>query len=408
MLFSFVGLTAVLALSNAMAGITEIKPPAQFDEGIETKLSQDQINEIKPWATRSNLTLEDVYNRTKKIRSAPKVKEILVDTIQKVVLSSAPKRTELLTRYVLNRTLKIMEEMERQIGPNPDPSTRNSVTQEQVRILRLSVRMAIRYYLDDIEFINGQARERHTSLVNLPYAKFGIEYAKFLMWINESVVNARAQYNIAIMALGLLQWDLYRDDPNKMLLAPAIQKVYDFLATAPEKANDSFPDSQWVQAMRQVREVFNSTMATLETINKDFAKIRIYKEQPEPEDTILRAGDGVLDRRDGTVGNVQSFQDDEWVIVKWVRTGNRHKVKKSDLCKRVNYFAGIQVGDPVIDSNHDTGVVVDAYQCGLYRVKYDTYRSPKTKSDTLLQMAGQLFKTDDGLFPDESKNKKNK
>jgi hypothetical protein len=399
-----------LAVSQAQAAITEIKPPSdfQFDEGIETKLSAEQIKEIAPWAHRSNSTLEDVYNRTKKMRNAEQVKATLVKTITEVVLSSAPKRTELLMRYVLNRTLKIMEEMQNQIPKDADPSTRNSVTQEQVRILKLSVRMALRYYIDDVKFINGQAQQNNVSLVNLPYAKFGIEYAKFLMWINESVVIAKAQYNIAMMALGLLQWDLYRDDPNKLLLAPAIQKIYDYVTTVPEKAQDSYPDAHWVQQMRQIREVFHNTIATLEKLNPEFTKIRIYKEVPEGEDNILRAGDGVIDRRDGTVGNVESFLEDEWVVVKWVRTGHKHRVKKSELCKRVSYYSGIRVGDRVIDSSHDAGEVVDAYQCGMYRVKYDTYRSPKTKSDTLLQIAGQLFRLEDDLFPDESKAKTKK
>lgn len=406
-IFSFVGVAALFTLSQAMAGIHEIKPPPQFDEGLETKLSQDQINEIKPWAYNSRLTLEDVYNRTKKIRDVNEIKKILVDTIQRVVLSSAPRRTELIMRYVLNRTLKIMEEMEAQTAPNVSASLRNSVTQEQVRILKLSIRMAIRYYVNDIEFINGQAQVTNKSLVNLPFAKFGIEYAKFLMWINESVMNVRAQYNIAIMALGLFQWDLYRDDPNKMLLAPAIQKIYDFLATAPQKANDSDPNL--VQAMRQVRDVFNSTIETLEKIDPNFAKIKIFKQAPDGEDYVLRVGDGVIDIRDGTIGNVQSFLEDEWVVIKWVRTGHRHKVKRNDLCKRVNYYAGISVGDAVIDSSNDTGVVVDAYQCGQYRVKYDSYRKHKDSEviDTFLKTAGQLYRQDDGLFPDDSKAKEN-
>ncbi len=392
---------SVFNITSSAFGL-DIRPPSQFDEGLEVKLSPEQISEIQPWASNSKITLEDVYHRIKKIRDPLEVKRILLDTIQRVVLSSAPKRTELLMRYVLNRTLKISEEMENQIAQDVHPSTRNSVIQEQVRILKLSIRMAIRYYVSDIEFINGQAVEKDKSLINLPFAKFGIEYAKFLMWINESVMNARSQYNIAMMALGLLQWDLYRDDLNKMQLAPAIQKLYDFISIMPEKAPAQASDIKLVQAMRQIRDVFNSTIATLEDLRSDFKNIKIVKAPFLPDDTVLRTGDEVIDHRDAVIGTIQSFIEDDWVVVKWKATNHLNKVKQKDLCKSTHSYAGISVGDRVIDSARDTGVVIAAYQCGMYRVRYDTYRSKKG-SDVLIQLSGYLFKMDDGLFPEEAK-----
>ena len=225
-----------------------ITAPTEFDEGTETKLPDQLTRELIPWATNSKLELEELLDFIK-TQNFLDQKRTLIQGIRDTVLASAPKRTELLMRYVLNRGLKVVDILEQEAD-----SSVAGVLDQQVRVLKQSVQMALKYYENDLAYLNSQSKK---DLVNLPFAQFGMEYAVFLMELNKSVLDASAQYEIGITALGLLQWDLYRDSARQAY-APAIMRIQAFLKMMPEKAGTN--DIATVQRIRQIKKKVQQVM----------------------------------------------------------------------------------------------------------------------------------------------------
>jgi hypothetical protein len=276
-------ITLMLINQSAFAqALPPINPPSGLDEGTETRLSEAQVVELIPWANRSNDKLRQMIRDVSKLRNLNQIKYTLLNGIKNLVLTQTPERTELQMRYVLNRSLKVLEQIEKYASP-----TTPGILDLEVRILRLSALMAIEYYKDDMKYITGQnkvvpvvtggpivkgapavsdvtpplPKEAPDTLVALPFGKFAVEYSDFLMRFNESVFNAKAQYAIGILALGLFQWDLYRDDQKKLLYAPAITKVYEFLRSKSEAPIAM--DLVNVQEMRQIRNAYRDAIGTL-------------------------------------------------------------------------------------------------------------------------------------------------
>ncbi|MBI2606435.1 MAG: hypothetical protein HYW49_10180 [Deltaproteobacteria bacterium] len=229
-------IAAILAGSTAFAQqVPQIAPPAGFSEGTETKLTDVQIVDLVPWAKNSKRDLEELLLDADTIGSPVTKKQVLLKGIQNLVLQSQPLKSELLMRYVLNRALVVNTEIENEaIAPNGGKAP-TGIVDQQIRLLTLSAKMAVKYFESDLAFLNGAVTKKDVNLVTLPYAKFGLEYAEFLMNLNNSITDASAQYNIGVIALGLLQWDLYRDQ-NKVAFADSITKINSFLKTLPECA----------------------------------------------------------------------------------------------------------------------------------------------------------------------------
>lgn len=267
----------VLCGSAALAAeaLPVISPPAGFEEGTQTSLSGAQISELLPWAQNSESALRDLKETVLPL-SPEAAKAAYLKGLQDVVLASAPKQTELLMRYVLYRALKIQKEID---------TSAHDLTQE-LRVLSLSVDLAVRYYQSDIAFLNGRVEKRE-AMVNPDYAEFGLRYAAFLMAVDDSLLNASAQYNVAVMAMGLLQWDLYRD-VNKMAYAPAIIKIQNMLKTLPENIpTASGRDVEAVRALRAVKMIYRSVLAQLNAQRK----------QLEPETVLTKEGEVVVPTR---------------------------------------------------------------------------------------------------------------
>ena len=256
-------LISPLALAEALP---LIHAPSGLDEGTETRLTEMQMSELLPWANRSNDKLKQLISDVAKLRNLQQIKYTLLHGIKNLVLTQPSERTELQMRYVLNRSLKVLDHIEKYANV-----TTPGILDLEVRILRLSALMAIEYYKDDLRYITGQNKEvpntntntksEPDTLVNLPFGKFAVEYSDFLMRFNESVFNAKAQYAIGIFALGLFQWDLYRDDLNKLKYAPAITKIHDFLKNKSETPISV--DAVNVNELRQIRNVYKDATQTL-------------------------------------------------------------------------------------------------------------------------------------------------
>ncbi len=258
-----IGSALAVPVCRAADALPAVQSPAGFDEGTESSLNAIQMSEILPWAESSKETLNDLLETTSSF-SYREAKETMIRGIQDVVLASAPKRTELLTRYVLNRALKTHALIEREVD-----TTQPGVVDLQVRFLRNSIQMALKYFVSDVAYLNGRFVEKKADLTSMPYAEFGLDYAQFLMQLDQSVLDASAQYAIAIQALGLLEWDLYRDS-DRLLYAPVISKIDRFLKLAPALAGASDVDS--IRWLRKVKKVYQDSLKTLISLRKQAAR----------------------------------------------------------------------------------------------------------------------------------------
>ena len=236
-----------------IANAAPVARAADFEEGTETELSVQQLDKIKPWATNSLIQLRDLLDKvnTMTYRDAH---ETMVDEIKNVVLASAPKKTELLLRFILNRAMKVNDELA--TDSNTDAP---GAVDTEVRILRLSVELAQRYYTSDIAFLD--AREKDSAAATLPYAAFGLEYANMLMTMDQSMFGARAQYAVARLVLGFLQVDLNRDEHLRFRYAPAIGKIHAFLTKLPERSPDN--GAMALKYVRQMRKTYEQALALI-------------------------------------------------------------------------------------------------------------------------------------------------
>lgn len=245
--FLIVALSSVLCSASWAAELPEnVAPPSSFDEGVQTGLSDAQLQGLLPWATNSKFTLEDLVDLAKRTNPTD-AKNILINGIRDVVLASAPRQTELLMRYSLNRALKIIKELE-------DKSSIDT----QLSVLHASVEIAIRYYNSDLEFLQSTISHPEAGPKPQPYTLFGLEYVQLLMGLDKNIFNAAAQYNISIMALGLFQWDLYRDE-TRAAYAPAIWKLNALLKKLPPRAGKN--DQQVIQDLRELKLGYEKALA---------------------------------------------------------------------------------------------------------------------------------------------------
>ena len=219
--------------------LIEVQPV--LDEGTQVELSEAQVEEMLPWAQNSKVFLEDLLKRVKKLPLSDKLTKT-ISGIKNTVLSSAPKNTELLMRYVLNRSLKVVEVIGEQVGTEKNTSILNV----QFNILKESIELAMKYYKSDLSFLTNQVDSEEL----VPFSRFGINYSQFLYQYTKLVVDASAQYQLMRMALGFLQWDLYRDQDNK-LYAPIITTINFELSDNPKDLNTS--DQEYLEKVRNMK-----------------------------------------------------------------------------------------------------------------------------------------------------------
>lgn len=217
--------------------IPVIAKPSLLQEGTQTQLSDSQISELIPWAKDSKLYLTDLLEGAESLSVTDKI-DRLVEGIKLVVGESAPKQTELLMRYILNRALVVNETLSKEIESN-----QIGQADIKLRVLLSSINMAIKYYDTDMKALSKKSQT--------PFADFGIQYFQFLVEINKSIFDASAQYYIQRTALEWLAWDLYRDLNNKQF-APQIVKITNSLKTLPL---ENISDMQAITLIGQMRSL---------------------------------------------------------------------------------------------------------------------------------------------------------
>lgn len=220
--------------------IPVVAKPAALTEGTQTKLSDAQIAELLPWAKNSKIFLVDLMATVQSLPMDQKI-ERLADGIKQVVLESAPKQSELVMRYALNRALVINEILEKETD-----ALAVGTVDAKARVLQSSIQLALKYYDSDMANISANSA--------LPFATFGIEYFTFLADLNKSIFDASAQYNIQRTALEFLQWDLYRD-LNNAAYAPQIVKINSSLKIYPNKQISDVHAINYVRQMKKDTEL---------------------------------------------------------------------------------------------------------------------------------------------------------
>ncbi|AUN99021.1 hypothetical protein C0V70_13100 [Bacteriovorax stolpii] len=235
-----------MTMAQEEISLPVITKPAILEEGTQRELSASQVAELLPWAKDSKIFLSDLLDNVQTLAPSDKV-DHLVEGIKSVVGESAPKNSELLMRYALNRGLVINDILIREVEANSV-----GMVDVQLRVLKASILMAIKYYDQDMEMMSKKAK---TS-----FAAFGLDYYDFLSELNKSVFDASAQYSFQRTALEFLQWDLYRD-LNNTVYANQIVKINNGLKTFPTK---KLTDSQSIALIRQMKSLAKQLKVTKE------------------------------------------------------------------------------------------------------------------------------------------------
>lgn len=257
-----------------------INKPAILEEGTQTTLSQSAIDELLPWAKDSKIFLNDLIENIQGLSTSDKI-DRLAEGLRQVVGESAPKNSELLMRYALNRGLVIYDLLSREASADAV-----GTADAKLRVLRASIDLAIKYYDTDMAILQKKT--------TAPYVTFGLDYFSFLTELNKSVFDASAQYAIQRTALEWLQWDLYRD-LNNTSYASQIIKINNSLKTFPNK---KLSDAQSIAYIRQMKAIAQQlkvaeTLKKLET-EKQLALAKSEEEKLE----ILRRQQEEADRRE--------------------------------------------------------------------------------------------------------------
>ncbi len=250
-----VAVLATISFSSVMQAeeftLPVVSRPAILEEGTQRELSRAQIAELLPWAKNSKLFLTDLLENIQPLNTADKI-ESLVSGISSTVGESAPKHSELLMRYALNRGLVLNEILSKEMDPEA-VGTQDA----KLRVLKASIHLALKYYETDLAVMSAK--------MNAPFVSFGLDYFNFLNEINKSIFDASAQYTIQRTSLEWLQWDLYRD-LNNTSYAAQIVKINNGLKTLPTR---KLSDSQSISYIRQMKALssqlkISEVMAKLE------------------------------------------------------------------------------------------------------------------------------------------------
>jgi hypothetical protein len=204
--------TFILSISANAVEVKKLRSPEALQEGLKRTLPKSHLLLIKQWAKNTKLTLEQLVEDSESL-SKPMQISFLARGIKDTVLKSAPKQTELLMRFVLNRGLEVYKVISKE-----SDTDEIGVHDLLLRVLHRSIDMAIEYYQDDYRTLNNKKHKP------ISFAKFGIRYLNFMTEINKSNFDASSQYIIARYTLEWFIWDLYRDQMVQAF-APTINSV---------------------------------------------------------------------------------------------------------------------------------------------------------------------------------------
>jgi len=217
------------------------------EDKIQTMLTPEQVAELK---TEVQSMRANLLNLIEKINglSLEESKKTLLEGIQNAVVTSNGKISETLSRYVLNRTLKILAIMEDGAHPLLD---------QEVALLLRSAKLAAGYAETDFTLL-----EHPESNQGIPYAQFGVDFTEFLMGVNESTLAPKRQLLIGTYALALFRKDLSEDARQNEYL-DSISILSGLVDHLPEDGTGRGTDVQAMQFYKTVRTTYRRSVEEL-------------------------------------------------------------------------------------------------------------------------------------------------
>lgn len=243
MKYTIYALATAALLNMASVSAEEIaKPTTVLNEGLETTLTEEQIESILPWANNSKVFIEDLFAMVK-VSTFEEALNELRNGYTDVVLSSAPDNAQVLLRFSLNRGLEYTKILKREVEENSV-----GLVDTQTRILKVAGQLALNHFASDLLLLE----KKTDNLVDLKfkYAIYGLDFAGKMLHVAKSVIDASAQHAIFLTTLKFLQVDLYRDlDRNRF--AVEIRKIQNLLKTVDREAKKT--DFELLEEVRQMK-----------------------------------------------------------------------------------------------------------------------------------------------------------
>lgn len=236
-----------------------------LDEGTAEGLSSTDRARISDWALNTKLALEELLTNIEPLKMVEK-KQMLVECIENAVVDSAPLPSETLLRYTLNRALSANEVIELE-GINRNlPFVAAGTIDQQVRLLRESVKMALDNYKNDVAYINGK-NTKIRDLISPEYANFGTAYNDLLLKLSSSIFDATAQYGILRKSIGWLAKDLAKDAKSEAYGRIAIN-LDNAWRTLPDPSTSLLDDTTAVIKGREAKRSLVHAKSELDSVKK--------------------------------------------------------------------------------------------------------------------------------------------
>jgi hypothetical protein len=294
---------ACSSLAHAESKLTpqvlqEMQPPAivaqdePSADGIATQLPAETLQELKDWA-RLDLRslLKSALSEAETAEDGMQAALVhLRNAVHNVLQMSGNRRTSLLSRFALNRGLKLYELLDTILTSRPAPG----IQQQKLLVLTSSIHLALKYYESEMEFYNNKVRQKPDSILDQSYQRFGLDFARMLISVNESLINAKAQYQTMRLILGFLLVDFTRDVARRDLFAQPILELYLVTKEFPEDPEARFSDAELIQMMRKMRKAYFRLLQGIVEIDKTLKDaLEEHKNEPfetaaEDERTFIR------------------------------------------------------------------------------------------------------------------------
>ncbi len=259
-----VTLMSLSSFAGEEISLPSITKPDALEEGTQRQLSDAQIAELIPWAKNSKMFLKDLLDSIQGLSTEDKI-ERLDFGIKQVVSESAPKHSELLMRYVLNRAIVVKDILTKEMD-----SAAVGTADAKLRNLVASINLAIKYYEIDMNTLSKKS---------IPdFQIFGEDYFKFLSELNKSIFDASAQYSIQRTSLEWLQWDLYRDLNNTRHAANII-KINNALKMVPAGKQSDFQYIKNIQQLKRISQQLDILPAPVIVNNEEQPVIKVEIER---------------------------------------------------------------------------------------------------------------------------------
>lgn len=215
--------------------INSLKSVSNYREGVKTRLSDAEIRELIPWASSSKIALGQLLKKIE-YKKVTQQEEYLVEHIEKIVVKSERKFTELLMRYVLQRSLYIQDVL-------INETVASDFVMRNVRIMFLieAVKFSLKYYESDLKFLNSSHTSSEYDQREKTFMVFAKKYSDFLENLSLSITDASALYQLEKINLGFYYVDRDRAPEHKLFAATTIE-IHDFLSSLP--LGDESSDAQ--------------------------------------------------------------------------------------------------------------------------------------------------------------------